>query len=101
MSWDISSRTKSPSPHTKQVARARSTRWREGGRVATRYNWMADTDPKAFEVLIELLRKMSPGDKLACVLNSSALWMRIAEDHVRKLYPEASDREVFLRSAAR
>ena len=69
--------------------------------VATRYNWMADTDAKAFEVLIELLRKMSPGDKLACVLNSSALWMRIAEDHVRKLYPNASDREVFLRSAAR
>src|SRR5438105_15934840 len=29
MSWDISSRTKPPSPRTKQVALARSTRWRK------------------------------------------------------------------------
>ena len=69
--------------------------------MATRYNWMADTDSKAFEVLIALQRNMSPGDKLACVLNGSAMWLRIIEDSVRKLYPDASDREVFLRSAAR
>jgi hypothetical protein len=69
--------------------------------MSTRYNWMADTDSKAFEVLIELQRKMSPGDKLACVLKTSAMWMRIAEDNVRKLHPEANDREVFLRNAAR
>ena len=69
--------------------------------MATRYNWMADTDSKAFEVLIELQRKMSPGDKLACVLKSSAMLMALTEASVRKLYPHASDREVFLRSAAR
>ena len=69
--------------------------------MATRYNWMADTDSKAFDVLIELQRKMSAGDKLACVLQTSAMLMRITEDNVRKLYPGASDREVFLRSAAR
>jgi len=69
--------------------------------MATRYNWMADTDSKAFEVLIDLQRKVSPGDKLACVLKSSAMLMALTEDSVRRLYPEARDREVFLRSAAR
>lgn len=69
--------------------------------MATRYNWMADTDSKAFEVLIQLQRNMSGGEKLACVLQTSAMLMRITEDNVRKLYPGASDREVFLRSAAR
>ena len=69
--------------------------------MATRYNWMADTDSKAFEVLIELQRKMSPGDKLACVLKSSAMLMALTEANVRRLYPQASEREVFLRAAAR
>jgi hypothetical protein len=69
--------------------------------MATRYNWMADTDSKAFEVLIELQRKMSPGEKLACALKASAMLMALSEENVRKLYPHASEREVFLRSAAR
>ena len=69
--------------------------------MATRYNWMADTDAKAFEVFIELQRKMTPGEKLACVLESSAMMMALAEAGVRRLYPHASDREVFLRAAAR
>ena len=69
--------------------------------MATRYNWMADTDSKAFEVLIQLQRKMSPGDKLACALRTSAMLMALAEANVRKLYPNAGDQEVFLRSAAR
>ena len=69
--------------------------------MATRYNWMADTDSKAFEVLVELQRKMSAGDKLACVLKTSAMWMALTEQNVRKLYPQASEREVFLRAAAR
>jgi len=69
--------------------------------MATRYNWMADTDAKAFEVLMELQRKMSPGDKLACALQMAGMWMRLTEENVRQLYPHASEREVFLRSAAR
>jgi len=60
--------------------------------MATRYNWMADTDSKAFEVLIELQRKMSGGEKLACVLKTSAMLMALAEGNVRKLYPHASER---------
>jgi len=73
-------------------------RW---SRMATRYNWMADTDSKAFEVLIALQRKMSGGDKLACVLRTSAMLMALSEGNVRQLYPAATEREIFLRSAAR
>ncbi len=69
--------------------------------MATRYNWMADTSAEAFEVLIELQRKMSPSDKLACALKSSALLMALTEASVRRMYPQASEREVFLRCAAR
>ena len=69
--------------------------------MATRYNWMADTDSKAFEVLIQLQRKMSGGDKLTCALKTSGMLMALAEANVRKLYPNAGDHEVFLRSAAR
>ena len=45
-------------------------------RVATRYNWLADTDSKAFEVLVELQRKMSAGDKLAAVLQMAGMMLR-------------------------
>jgi len=51
--------------------------------MATRYNWMADTDSKAFEVLIELQRKMSPGDKLALALQMSGMMLRAYQDRVR------------------
>jgi len=44
--------------------------------VATRYNWLADTDSKAFEVLVELQRKMSAGDKLAAVLQMAGMMLR-------------------------
>ena len=68
--------------------------------MATRYNWMADTDSKAFEVLIELQRNMSAGEKLAQVLEMSAMMLRSYEDRVRREYPQAGEREVFLRAAA-
>ena len=62
---------------------------------------MADTDSKSFETLMELQRNMSAGDKLACVLRTSAMLMALTEENVRQLYPHASEREIFLRSAAR
>lgn len=39
--------------------------------------------------------------KVAAVFESSALLLRLAEAGVRQLYPEAEEREVFLRMAAR
>ena len=55
---------------------------------------------KTFEVLLELRRKMSPGDKLAQALHMSAMVVRGYQDLARKRYPHASEREVFLRAAA-
>ncbi len=69
--------------------------------MATRYGWMADTSSEAFEALIELQRRMSPGDKLAAMFELTAMMMRLSEDAVRKQFPNASDREVFLRAATR
>ena len=68
--------------------------------MATRYGWMAYTSEEAFQVLIEGERKMSPAKKLALVLQMSAMGMRLYEDRVRREYPHAGEREVFLRAAA-
>ena len=61
---------------------------------------MADTDSKAFEVLTALQRNMSPSRKLEQVLEMAAMALRACEDHCRQEYPEASEREIFLRAAA-
>ena len=65
--------------------------------VSTRY---ADTDPKALEVFIELHRRMTPSQKLAAVFEMSEMVLRMAAAGVRQRYPEAGDREIFLRTAA-
>ena len=62
---------------------------------------MADTDSQAFQALVRLQRQMSPGEKLAQVLEMAAGVMGVYRDQVRKQYPRASKREVFLRAAAR
>ncbi|MGH9720394.1 MAG: hypothetical protein ACRD8O_09290 [Bryobacteraceae bacterium] len=68
--------------------------------MATRYNWMADTQPKPFEVWVELQRRMTPGEKLAQVFEMAAMMIRAYEDRVRKQHPHANPREIFLRAAA-
>jgi hypothetical protein len=69
--------------------------------MATRYNWMADTTEEAFRVLVGLNRKLTPGEKIARALDLSAMMMRLSEESVRRQYPHAGEREVFLRAAAR
>ena len=69
--------------------------------MPSRYNWMADTSETAFRELVELQRRMSPGEKLMKALELSDLLMKLSEAGVRRMYPEAGDREVFLRAAAR
>ena len=61
----------------------------------------SDTDPRAMQVWLDLQRKMPPGDKLAAVLAASQFVLQIYEAGVRLQYPEAGEREVFLRTAAR
>ena len=69
--------------------------------MATRYNWMADTDEKAFEVLVDLYRKMTPGHKLKLAMDTTTFVIQLSEMGVRHDHPDASEREVFLRAAAR
>ena len=68
--------------------------------MATRYGWLADTDEKAFEVLFDLLRKKTPGEKLKMVFEMIEMGMRLDRERIRRQYPEASEREIFLRTAA-
>ncbi len=56
-----------------------------------------DTDPRAMEVLwLDLQGNMPRGEKLAAVLNASQLVLQMYEMGVRRLYPNADDREVLV-----
>ena len=61
----------------------------------------ADTDPRAMEVWLDLLRRMPPGEKLSATLNASQFLLQLYEMGVRRLHLDANDREVLLRVAAR
>ena len=63
--------------------------------------WYSDTDPKALKVFIELQRKMSPAEKISGVFQMNEMLRLTAEAHERRMHPEASDREIFLRVASR
>jgi hypothetical protein len=60
----------------------------------------ADTSREAMEVWPSLLRNKTAGEKLAMVWEMNRFAPQIAAIGVRMRYPEASDREVFLRRAA-
>ena len=64
-------------------------------------DWYSDTDPRAMRVWIEIQRRMDPGEKLALTLHNTGMLFRMQETGIRAQYPEAGDREVFLRAAAR
>jgi hypothetical protein len=64
-------------------------------------DYYRDTDPKALEVFLALQRQMTGAEKIAAVFQMNEMLWRLAESSVRQQYPQASDREVFLRTAAR
>jgi hypothetical protein len=59
-----------------------------------------DTDPRAMEVWLELLRGKTPGERIAAAFNLTDFALRMAESGVRANHPGASEREIFLRAAA-
>ncbi len=59
-----------------------------------------DTDPRAMEVWLELLRSKTPGERIAIAFDLTDFALRMAESGVRANHPGASEREIFLRSAA-
>ncbi len=62
---------------------------------------MADTSPEAFEKLMELARGMTPAEKLRQSFRLTRFMIRMQEAAIRREHPEASDREIHLRAAAR
>jgi hypothetical protein len=77
-------------------------RFRSSSRgVPNRYNWMSDTSPQAFAKLVELQQGMSAGEKIRLSLGLSGMLMRLTEAGIRRDHPKASEREIFLRAAAR
>lgn len=61
----------------------------------------SDTDPKAMEVWLDLLRKMPAGQKIGTVFALSTMAIEFSKAGVRMNWPDANDREVFLRAASR
>jgi hypothetical protein len=61
----------------------------------------SDTDPKAMEVWLDLLRKMPAGQKIGTVFALSTMAIEFSKRGVRMQWPHADDREVFLRAASR
>jgi hypothetical protein len=63
--------------------------------------WYEDTDPQALEILLQLHRRMTTGQRVARVFELTAFQESLQRASVRKMYPQAGEREVFLRVAAR
>ena len=60
-----------------------------------------DTDPRALEVWLELLRAMTPGERLGATFKATEFVLQSWESEIRSSFPEADEAEVRLRVAAR
>lgn len=65
-----------------------------------RSDWYEDTDAKAFEVYTQMHRDMPLGQKLGRVFELAEIGAGLVRDRIRRQYPKASEREVFLRIAS-
>jgi hypothetical protein len=59
-----------------------------------------DTTPEAWERYLEAIRRMTPNEKLQRVFELTDSVRSMAEAGVRARYPNASEREIFLRTGA-
>lgn len=59
-----------------------------------------DTDPRAMEVWLELLRKKTPGERVDTAFGLTQLVIEMTQTGVRTRFPKADEREVRLRAAA-
>ena len=60
-----------------------------------------DTSPEAWHVLIGILRAMSPQQRLERTFELSDFIREVCASGIRRQYPNASEREVFLRLTQR
>ena len=59
-----------------------------------------DTDPRAMEVWLGVLHEKTPDERIAIAFDLSDFALRMAESGVHARYPQASEREILLGSAA-
>jgi hypothetical protein len=59
-----------------------------------------DTDPRAMEVWLDLIRSKTPGERIEIAFALTDVALQMAESGVRARHPHASEREIFLRAAA-
>jgi hypothetical protein len=58
-----------------------------------------DTSPEAWQVFLEAHRRLSPGEKLRRTLTMSDEIRELAIQGLRRSYPDAGEREIYLRTA--
>ena len=56
-----------------------------------------DTSPEAWKVYIDIYRHVSPGEKIRRAMAMTKTVNLLAEAGLRQRFPEADDREIFLR----
>ena len=62
---------------------------------------LSDTDVSVAAVSLAAQRRLSPEEKVREVFALTNFLLRLSEAGVRRLHPDADDKEVFLRAAAR
>ena len=64
-------------------------------------DFFSDTDPKALQVFLDIHRKLPAARKVEMVFEMTEMVLAAAKAGVRMQYPNADEREVFLRATAR
>lgn len=59
----------------------------------------ADTSPEAWEVFLDIQRRTPPAEKIRRAMSLSKTVHLLVEAGLRRKFPEANDREIFLRRA--
>jgi hypothetical protein len=57
----------------------------------------ADTSPEAWAVFLDLQRRTPPGEKIRRAMSLTKTVHALTEAGLRRQYPHATDREIFLR----
>jgi hypothetical protein len=57
----------------------------------------ADTSPEAWEIYLDIQRRMTPGEKISRVFDRNRMIRKMKEAGLRKKYPAATEREIQLR----
>jgi hypothetical protein len=65
------------------------------------HDWMSDTHPDGLRTYLKIYHQMPPERKLCRVAEMYEAMTALQTAEVRRLYPAATDREVFLRATAR